>query len=146
VSIGLIRTRWRIAWHVTRVTVIVLASHLGVGRLRQKQVAFEIFLEFDFDTTRSLRLPFTLTLAMSALFNFESLLLVMLLLVCTCTYLHAQMPAIMDRNKHGYNPHEFVDRRMFGIFWKFARIGERSSPYVSVCCLLMAVCALLDAC
>jgi Protein of unknown function (DUF1242) len=39
---------------------------------------------------------------MSALFNFESLLLVILLLICTCTYLHAQIPAVMDRNKHGY--------------------------------------------
>lgn len=29
--------------------------------------------------------------------------------------------------------------RMFGIFWKFARIGERLSPYVSICCVLMAV-------
>ena len=28
---------------------------------------------------------------------------------------------------------------MFGIFWKFARIGERLSPYVSICCILMAV-------
>jgi len=39
---------------------------------------------------------------MSALFNFESLLLVILLLICTCTYLHAQIPAVMDRNKHGF--------------------------------------------
>jgi hypothetical protein len=38
---------------------------------------------------------------MSALFNFESLLLVILLTICTCTYLHAQIPAVMDRNKHG---------------------------------------------
>jgi hypothetical protein len=30
-------------------------------------------------------------------------------------------------------------RRMFGIFWKFARIGERLSPYVSICCVVMAV-------
>ena len=29
---------------------------------------------------------------------------------------------------------------MFGIFWKFARIGERLSPYVSICCIVMAVC------
>jgi len=29
--------------------------------------------------------------------------------------------------------------RMLGIFWKFARIGERLSPYVSICCILMAV-------
>jgi len=28
---------------------------------------------------------------------------------------------------------------MFGIFWKFARIGERLSPYVSICCIVMAV-------
>lgn len=28
---------------------------------------------------------------------------------------------------------------MFGIFWKFARIGERLSPYVSICCIFMAV-------
>jgi hypothetical protein len=27
----------------------------------------------------------------------------------------------------------------FGIFWKCARIGERLSPYVSICCVLMAV-------
>lgn len=26
-----------------------------------------------------------------------------------------------------------------GIFWKCARIGERLSPYVSICCVLMAV-------
>jgi hypothetical protein len=41
---------------------------------------------------------------MSALFNFESLLLVILLLICTSTYLHSQIPAIMDRNKHGLVP------------------------------------------
>lgn len=29
--------------------------------------------------------------------------------------------------------------RFFGIFWKCARIGERLSPYVSICCILMAV-------
>ena len=26
-----------------------------------------------------------------------------------------------------------------GIFWKFARVGERLSPYVAVCCVVMAV-------
>ena len=35
----------------------------------------------------------------------------------------------MERNKNG----------AFGIFWKLARIGERLSPYVSICCILMAV-------
>lgn len=31
--------------------------------------------------------------------------------------------------------------RVFGPFWKCARIGERLSPYVSICCVLMAVSA-----
>lgn len=77
---------------------------------------------------------------MSALFNFESLLLVIILSICTCTYLHAQIPAVMDRNKHGYYIRfpRLMDS-MLGIFWKFARIGERLSPYVSICCILMAV-------
>ena len=29
--------------------------------------------------------------------------------------------------------------RVFGIFWKCARMGERLSPYVSLCCVVMAV-------
>ena len=29
--------------------------------------------------------------------------------------------------------------RFMGIFWKCARIGERLSPYISICCVLMAV-------
>ncbi|KAA6407805.1 MAG: S-adenosylmethionine-dependent methyltransferase [Lasallia pustulata] len=65
---------------------------------------------------------------MSALFNFQSLLLVLLLLICTSAYAHYVFPGIMDRNKEG----------VFGIFWKCARIGERLSPYVSLCCVLMA--------
>ena len=32
-----------------------------------------------------------------------------------------------------------LDRRPIGVFWKLARIGERLSPYVSICCVLMAV-------
>ncbi|BES94235.1 Protein of unknown function (DUF1242) [Nesidiocoris tenuis] len=65
---------------------------------------------------------------MSALFNFQSLLTVILLLICTCAYIRAIVPAILDRNKTGF----------LGIFWKFARIGERKSPYVAVSCVLMA--------
>ncbi|EPS31805.1 hypothetical protein PDE_06763 [Penicillium oxalicum 114-2] len=65
---------------------------------------------------------------MSALFNFQSLLLVILLIICTSTYAHSIMPGIMDRNQNG----------VFGIFWKCARVGERLSPYVSICCFLMA--------
>ncbi|KAJ3023803.1 hypothetical protein HKX48_000937 [Thoreauomyces humboldtii] len=66
---------------------------------------------------------------MSALFHFQSLLLVILLLICTCTYIRAQFPSILDRNKSG----------VLGLFWKAARIGERMSPYVSVCCVVMAL-------
>ena len=32
--------------------------------------------------------------------------------------------------------------RVFGIFWKCARVGERLSPYVSICCVVMAVSSL----
>ncbi|KFY38001.1 hypothetical protein V494_04553 [Pseudogymnoascus sp. VKM F-4513 (FW-928)] len=67
-------------------------------------------------------------LKMTALFNFQSLLLVFLLLICTSAYAHQLFPGIMDRNKNG----------VLGVFWKCARIGERLSPYISICCLLMA--------
>ncbi|KAH8906577.1 DUF1242-domain-containing protein [Coniochaeta sp. PMI_546] len=65
----------------------------------------------------------------SALFNFQSLLLVILLLICTSAYVHQMFPAILDRNKNGF----------MGIFWKCARIGERLSPYISLCCVFMAI-------
>ena len=29
--------------------------------------------------------------------------------------------------------------RLLGIFWKCARIGERLSPYICMCCIAMAV-------
>lgn len=66
---------------------------------------------------------------MSAIFNFESLLLVILLLICTATYLRAMVPRLVDRQKTG----------MLGITWKMARVGERLSPYISICCIVMAV-------
>ncbi|KAI4867184.1 hypothetical protein F4820DRAFT_226029 [Hypoxylon rubiginosum] len=69
---------------------------------------------------------------MSALFNFQSLLLVILLLICTCAYVHQIFPTILDRNKQG----------LMGIFWKAARVGERLSPYISLCCVFMAVSSL----
>jgi len=68
---------------------------------------------------------------MSALFNFNALLLVILLLICTCTYIRQVVPGMVDSRK---------DKNIFfGVFWKFARIGERLSPYVSICCLVMAI-------
>ncbi|ERT00163.1 protein kish-A [Sporothrix schenckii ATCC 58251] len=66
---------------------------------------------------------------MSALFNFQSLLLVILLLICTSAYVHQIFPRLLDSRKHG----------LMGIFWKCARIGERLSPYISLCCVLMAL-------
>jgi len=71
---------------------------------------------------------------MSALFNFESLLLVILLLICTCTYVRSVMPAIIDRNKQGF----------LGLFWMFARVGERLSPYVALACIAMAVTIMVN--
>ncbi|KAF7543191.1 hypothetical protein G7Z17_g10942 [Cylindrodendrum hubeiense] len=71
---------------------------------------------------------------MSALFNFQSLLLVLLLLICTSAYVHHFAPGFMDKKKDG----------VMGIFWKCARIGERLSPFISICCVLMAVSILLN--
>ncbi|XP_051006844.1 protein kish-A-like [Acomys russatus] len=65
---------------------------------------------------------------MSTIFNFESLLTVILLLICTCAYIQSLAPSLLDRNKTG----------LLGIFRKCARIGERKSPYVTMCCLVMA--------
>ncbi|XP_043475746.1 protein kish-A-like [Leptopilina heterotoma] len=65
---------------------------------------------------------------MSALFDFQSLLTVIFLLICTCAYIRSIVPSLLDRHKVGF----------LGIFWKCARIGERKSPYVAVCCLSMA--------
>ena len=108
----------------------------------------------------------SLVSCMSALFNFQSLLLVILLLICTCTYIHAQTPSLLDRNKTGYICCIIsVATWLFltfcysvrGLFWKAARIGilqdgfellhirhqlhvgERLSPYVSTCCILMGL-------
>ncbi|RPA83381.1 DUF1242-domain-containing protein [Ascobolus immersus RN42] len=71
---------------------------------------------------------------MSALFDFHKLLYVILLIICTSTYARATFPGVVDRNKDG----------LFGVFWKAARIGERLSPYVSICCLIMAVSTFLE--
>lgn len=64
----------------------------------------------------------------SALFNFQSLLQVLLLLICTCTYIHSTVPTLLDNRRHG----------ALSVFWKFARVGERMSPYVAIGCFVMA--------
>ncbi|XP_078420750.1 protein kish-A isoform X1 [Cetorhinus maximus] len=71
---------------------------------------------------------FSVTAIQSAIFNFQSLLTVILLLICTCAYIRALAPSVLDKNKTG----------LLGIFWKCARIGERKSPYVGICCIVMA--------
>ncbi|POS76657.1 hypothetical protein DHEL01_v204945 [Diaporthe helianthi] len=38
-------------------------------------------------------------------------------------------PSVLDRKKDG----------PMGVFWKCARVGERLSPYISICCVGMAV-------
>lgn len=54
----------------------------------------------------------------------------MLLLICTSAYMHDMMPSLLDKRK---------DTVPMSFFWKFARMGERLSPYVSLCCVAMAV-------
>ncbi|ODQ44723.1 hypothetical protein PICMEDRAFT_175670 [Pichia membranifaciens NRRL Y-2026] len=71
---------------------------------------------------------------MSALFNFTSLLQVLVLLICTSTYIHSMWPAVLDKNKTG----------ILGLFWKCARIGERMSPYVCLCCIIIAINQLIQ--
>ncbi|GAB7330422.1 hypothetical protein MBLNU13_g02038t1 [Cladosporium sp. NU13] len=70
---------------------------------------------------------------MLGILKFQTLLLVVLLFICTCTYLHGVFPAFLDRNKNG----------PLGTFWRAARVGERLSPYVSLCCVAMAVSLLV---
>ncbi|AMD20521.1 HDL223Cp [Eremothecium sinecaudum] len=67
---------------------------------------------------------------MSALFKFASLLQVLLLLICSSTYVHTQWPSLLQNNNQN---------GILRVFWKFARIGERASPYVSLACILMAI-------
>nr|XP_009927366.1 PREDICTED: protein kish-A [Haliaeetus albicilla] len=76
----------------------------------------------------SISLSSDLLVYSSAIFNFQSLLTVILLLICTCAYIRSLAPSLLDKNKTG----------LLGIFWKCARIGERKSPYVAVCCVVMA--------
>jgi hypothetical protein len=88
--------------------------------------------------------------------KFQTLLLVVLLFVCTCTYLHGVFPAFLDRNKNGYanKSHRELSKRKesesdelprpLGTFWRAARVGERLSPYVSLCCMAMAVSLIRD--
>jgi hypothetical protein len=39
---------------------------------------------------------------MLGILRFQTFLLVVLLFICTCTYIHSVYPAVLDRNKSGY--------------------------------------------
>ncbi|NXJ85582.1 KISHA protein, partial [Trogon melanurus] len=65
----------------------------------------------------------------SAIFNFQSLLTVVLLLICTCAYIRSLAPSLLDKNKTGY---------VLIILKIHKLLGERKSPYVAVCCVMMA--------
>eukprot|EP00842_Homolaphlyctis_polyrhiza_P001579 jgi/Hompol1/2421/HPOL_005941-RA len=73
-------------------------------------------------------------MAQTAIFNFQSILQIVLLVICSCTYVHSQFPSLLDKNRSGF----------LGLLWKAARIGERLSPYVSICCVAMAIRILMD--
>ncbi|CZT24607.1 probable Protein kish-A [Ramularia collo-cygni] len=70
---------------------------------------------------------------MLGILKFQTFLLVVLLFICSCTYLHGVFPRWLDANKTG----------PLSTFWRAARVGERLSPYVSLCCVAMAMSLLL---
>mmetsp|Transcript_21794 Transcript_21794/g.32595 ORF Transcript_21794/g.32595 Transcript_21794/m.32595 type:complete len:87 (+) Transcript_21794:117-377(+) len=79
---------------------------------------------------------------MSAIFDFSSLITVLLLIICTCAYLRELRPAIFDVTPEpGSTPPKQLHQQhtgMLGICWKFSRIGERLSPYISGALVIMA--------
>ena len=53
---------------------------------------------------------------------------VALLFICTSTFLRQQRPSMFREKKQG----------MLGLVYKGSVIGTRLSPYVSLCCFIMA--------
>lgn len=82
---------------------------------------------------------------MSALFNFPSLIVVILLFICSSTYLRALYPKIfdpveaVDANGTPIPSHAIKHHGIRGFCWKASRVGERLSPYIGVCCVIMAL-------
>ncbi|AYU82821.1 Protein of unknown function (DUF1242) [Leishmania donovani] len=66
---------------------------------------------------------------MSALFDFETVLYVLLLIVCTATYLRQFRPTLYHRDS-------FELYKKF--LYKCSVVGDRLSPWVSICCLVLA--------
>ena len=64
---------------------------------------------------------------------------VLLFVVCTCAYIRA---TTLAPGENGGKAQSWLDKSkvgMRGTGWKFARIGERLSPYVAIACCVMAV-------
>ena len=66
------------------------------------------------------------------IFNLQSLLVVVLLATCTATYLRPRLPSYIDPKLAGFP----------GLFGKFAVVGDRLSPYISLGCFVMAIVTL----
>ncbi|KFM25491.1 Protein kish-A [Auxenochlorella protothecoides] len=67
---------------------------------------------------------------MSALFDFRAFCIVLLLAVCSCTFVKTKAPSVLSQ-KTGFR----------GLFWKFARVGERLSPWFCQLSRLTPWCA-----
>lgn len=79
---------------------------------------------------------------MSALFDFPSLLTVILLFICTAAFTRSMYPTIFDsapvQDQDG-NVVAGKHHGLRGLAWKASRVGERLSPYVAACCVVMAI-------
>ena len=86
--------------------------------------------------------PLPLTPTQTALFDFSSLCVVLLLLICSAAFLQAKTltPNVEDGTKNSWlMVRNKAKPGLLGLAWKFARVGERVSPYVSVLCVLAAL-------
>lgn len=75
----------------------------------------------------------SLAAIMTAFLNLPSFSTVLLLTICTSSYLKLYFPGLVNAKNAGFT----------GILGKFAVIGDRLSPYVSLCCLFCAFWTLL---
>ena len=62
------------------------------------------------------------------LLQFKSVIVVVLLFICTSTFVRQQRPSMFREKKPG----------LLGLVYKGSVIGTRLSPYVSLCCFIMA--------
>mmetsp|Transcript_78488 Transcript_78488/g.190225 ORF Transcript_78488/g.190225 Transcript_78488/m.190225 type:complete len:86 (-) Transcript_78488:221-478(-) len=72
-----------------------------------------------------------------AFFDFSRLLVVITLSICTCAFLH-EGTRMAYGTLEQYNPKNNPRPGFLGIAWKFARIGERLSPWVAATCVLLS--------